>query len=558
MKVGWNLGNTLEAICGENAWGNPNTSQTLINAVKNGGFNTVRLPCAWDCHTNNGVIDAAWIARVKAVVDYCINDNLYVVLNIHWDGGWLENHVNKTDQAAVNAKQKNYWTQIANYFKNYNEHLLFASANEPGASTAEEMAVLMSYHQTFVDAVRATGGNNSSRTLIVQFPIDMGTTMPSDKISGRLMYEFHDYTPYQYTLMTEDASWGKMFYYWGSGYHSTVESDRNATWGEESYVESDFAKYKSAFVDKGIPVIVGEYAAIQRSNPKELSLHLASRKYWYKYVTNAMIRYGLIPITWETGSMFDRNTGAVKDQDALDAIMQGVGGSNGSGYVTIQNKATGLLIDGMGRTSNGSNAGQWSSSGSNAQKWTMETSGNNVKFKNVATGLYLDGMGRTSNGSIVGQWSSSSSNNQQWVVETSGSYKKIKNVATGLYLDGMSSTTNGSDLALWSSSSSNAQLWTLTTVKSAGANSEELSVVDEGKSDVLYPNPFTSGITLSINNPEQVTSIIVTDMFGRQVEIIDHAAVKGLQTIGSSLKAGTYVVQVNHSGKIQSFTVIKK
>src|SRR3954470_24574912 len=69
MKVGWNLGNTLEAICGENAWGNPTTSQTLINAVKAAGFNTVRIPCAWDCHTTNGVIDANWLARVKAVVD---------------------------------------------------------------------------------------------------------------------------------------------------------------------------------------------------------------------------------------------------------------------------------------------------------------------------------------------------------------------------------------------------------------------------------------------------------------------------------------------------------
>src|SRR4030043_227920 len=93
MKIGWNLGNTLEAICGENAWGNPNTSQRLIDSVKAAGYDAVRLPCAWDCHTANGVIDPAWIARVKEVVDYCINDSMYVVLNIHWDGGWLENNV---------------------------------------------------------------------------------------------------------------------------------------------------------------------------------------------------------------------------------------------------------------------------------------------------------------------------------------------------------------------------------------------------------------------------------------------------------------------------------
>src|SRR5688572_1175917 len=112
MKVGWNLGNTLEAICGENAWGNPNATQSLINSVKAAGFNTVRIPVAWDCHTTNGVIDPNWLARVKTVVDYCINSNLYVIINIHWDGGWLDAHINAQDQASVNAKQNNYWTQI--------------------------------------------------------------------------------------------------------------------------------------------------------------------------------------------------------------------------------------------------------------------------------------------------------------------------------------------------------------------------------------------------------------------------------------------------------------
>ena len=136
MKVGWNLGNTLEAICGENAWGNPTTTQKLIDSVKAAGFDAVRLPCAWDCHTTNGVINEAWLARVKEVVDYCINDSLYVIINIHWDGGWLENNVTISAQEAVNVKQRNYWTQIANYFKDYDEHLLFASANEPNVDNS--------------------------------------------------------------------------------------------------------------------------------------------------------------------------------------------------------------------------------------------------------------------------------------------------------------------------------------------------------------------------------------------------------------------------------------
>jgi len=466
MKVGWNLGNTLEAIGGETAWGNPVTTQKLINAVKNAGFNTVRLPCAWDCHATNGIIDSAWLARVKEVVDYCMNANMYTIINIHWDNGWLENNVNKSSQASVNAKQKNYWTQIANYFKNYDDHLLFASANEPGANNDEEMSVLMSYHQTFINAVRATGGNNSSRSLIIQFPEERMKSMPSDQISNRLIYETHYYTPYQFTLMTEDASWGKMFYYWGKNYHSSIEPDRNATWGEEDYVESNLSGLKSKFIDKGIPVIMGEYCAMERTNPKDLALHKASRKYWYKYVTNAMIRYGLIPIAWDTGGLIDRNTGGIKDTDTLNAIMEGSNNSNNNNsntgtYVRIKNKATGLYIDGMGRTSNSSNAGQWGNSGSNAQQWTIETSGSYVRIKNRVSDLYLDGMGRTSNGSIIGQCSNSGSNTQQWIIETSGNYKRIKNCSSGLYIDGMSSSSNGSDLCQWSNSSGDAQQWVI-------------------------------------------------------------------------------------------------
>jgi glucuronoarabinoxylan endo-1,4-beta-xylanase len=130
-------------------------------------------------------------------------------------------------------------------------------------------------------------------------------------------------------------------------------------------------------------------------------------------------------------------------------------------YVKIRNRATNLCIDGMGRTSNGSNAGQYASGSSNNQQWVIETAGSYVKIRNRATGLYLDGMGRTSNGSICGQYSSGTSNNQQWTREAAGSYYKFKNRATGLYLDGMGSTSNGADLCQWGSSSSYNQQWSL-------------------------------------------------------------------------------------------------
>ncbi|HRZ98876.1 MAG TPA: cellulase family glycosylhydrolase, partial [Paludibacter sp.] len=108
MTVGWNLGNTLEAIGGEAAWGAGHTSQQLIDSVKAAGFNTVRLPVSWFIHSDTvtSVIDKEWMARVKEVVDYCINNDMYVILNMHWDKGWLENRVNKANQDIVNKRQR--------------------------------------------------------------------------------------------------------------------------------------------------------------------------------------------------------------------------------------------------------------------------------------------------------------------------------------------------------------------------------------------------------------------------------------------------------------------
>ena len=335
IKLGLNIGNTLEAIGGETAWGNPQITNDLIKLVKQSGFDAIRLPCSWNQYADQTTAKIAnsWLNRVKEVVQYCINNDLYVILNIHWDGGWLETNCTPGKQEETNAKQKAFWEQIATTLRDFDDHLLFASANEPNVNDATQMAVLLSYHQTFIDAVRSTGGKNAYRVLIVQGPMtDITTTynlmtkMPTDNIPNRLMAEIHYYTPWNFTGMTKDESWGNQFYYWGKDFHSTTDLAHNPTWGEEAEVDSLFKLMKNQFVDKSIPVVIGEFGALRRDNltGDALVLHLASRAYYLKYVTKQANVNGLLPFFWDTGGLFNRGTNTVADQQSLDALIQGV------------------------------------------------------------------------------------------------------------------------------------------------------------------------------------------------------------------------------------------
>ncbi|MDR6944731.1 cellulase family glycosylhydrolase [Mucilaginibacter pocheonensis] len=337
IKLGWNIGNTLEAQGGETGWGNPLITEDYIKFVKQQGFNAIRLPCAWNMgHLSNqstAQIDPNWLNRVKEVVGYCVKNDMYVLLNIHWDGGWLDNNINAIKQDSINAKQKALWEQIATTMRDFDEHLMFASANEPPVDNAAQMAILASYHQTFVNAVRSTGGKNSYRVLVVQGPStnmdktsELMTSLPQDQAAARMMVEVHYYDPFQFTSLDGDATWGKMFYYWGTGHHSTIEPDRNATWGEESGVDASFVKMKK-FADKGIPVLLGEYGAYRRNNtahvPLDLPTHEASVDYWLTYITKKAIANGMLPFYWDTGGALDRRNYTVKDQRTIVAIKAG-------------------------------------------------------------------------------------------------------------------------------------------------------------------------------------------------------------------------------------------
>jgi aryl-phospho-beta-D-glucosidase BglC (GH1 family) len=340
IYAGVNIGNTMESIVngvgGETYFGNPLITESYVKALKEKGFNAVRLPVSWAGHLSDKstyTISETWLNRVKEVVGYCVNNGMYVIVNIHWDGGWLEDNITAANKDAVNKEQKALWTQIAYRLRDYDEHLLFAGCNEPNVSDATGMAILKEFEQTFVDAVRATGGRNYYRTLVIQGPkTDIVTTndlfgsMPTDKVADRLMAEIHYYSPSNFCILEADASWGKMFYFWGEGNHVSG-SDRNANYGEESDMLKWFGLMKTKFVDKGIPVIMGEYGALVSHDSvlsgDQLKAHRQSRYDWNMKVTRDAKNYGMVPFLWETGGFINRNTGAVIDQYVVPAVLAG-------------------------------------------------------------------------------------------------------------------------------------------------------------------------------------------------------------------------------------------
>ncbi|HEX2958338.1 MAG TPA: cellulase family glycosylhydrolase [Chitinispirillaceae bacterium] len=229
---------------------------------------------------------------------------------------------------------------MATAFRDYDRHLLFASTNEPGVKDAAAMDILNSFHQIFIDTVRSTGGNNASRTLVIQGPntaledtYKLMTKLPTDKIADRIMAEVH-YYPYPFCLMSKDADWGKASYYWGKKYKSTTDTDRNSYFGEESYTDSVFNLMKMQFADKNIPVLLGEFGAMKRLTltGDSLKRHILSRRYFYEYVASSSKKHGIIPVAWDAGfkgdgtmTMFDRKTGGFYDIGIVNAMRYGWG-----------------------------------------------------------------------------------------------------------------------------------------------------------------------------------------------------------------------------------------
>ena len=336
MTVGWNLGNSLDAVgsglSSETAWGNPKTEKELIDAVKEAGFDVIRIPVTWMGHFDNETytIDTEWLARVKEVVDYVIDNDMYAVINIHHDGNdtaqsWLTPA--PSDEDSMVSQFETLWKQIAEYFNEYDEHLMFAGMNEfhKGYSnpSSEYLRITDRLNQSFVDTVRATGGNNEKRILIVQAyntngDASLKMTVPTDTVSDKLMVEIHFYDPWNFAGEGK-GDWGK----------TGTNTD---SWGQEDWVYDIFGRIKAKFVDNNIPVILGEYGAVNNKNGND-----DHRRYYVEYVTKAAKENGILPIWWDNGndsgsgeafSLFNRYMYTKLHEDIHGAIMRGVSGED--------------------------------------------------------------------------------------------------------------------------------------------------------------------------------------------------------------------------------------
>lgn len=354
MGPGWNLGNQLESVTDnvpeETNWGNPVITEKLIQSVKAAGFKSIRIPVSYFAKIDDDkdyTIDSKWLDRVQEVVDYCIKNDLYAVINIHGDGyntidgSWLL--CNGKNQTEIKKKYKKVWKQIAERFKNYDEHLLFESMNEEfdgsySEPNKEYYQNINDYNQIFVDTVRKTGDNNTKRWLIIpgwntnidytagdygfKLPTDQYRDKSIDKEEQRIMISVHYYSPWDFC-----GGENCVITQWGN---EADDPSKTSTTCDETYMKNQLNLMKTTFADKGYPVFIGEYGSIDKTSYDSENEYY--RAYFARKLCQLSRKNGCIPMYWDNGyngvhgfGLFDRTTCEITQPVIIDAIMEGFG-----------------------------------------------------------------------------------------------------------------------------------------------------------------------------------------------------------------------------------------
>lgn len=372
MGLGWNLGNQLEASSGglpsETCWGNPEITKELIDTVKAQGFKTVRIPVSYLDMIGDGPdykIDTDWLDRVQEVVDYVVDNDMFAIVNMHGDGyytvdhSWLLCAEDDDKQTEIKDKYGKVWTQIADRFKDYDQHLIFESMNEEfnndyGKPDEKAYDNINAYNQIFVDSVRATGSNNEKRWLLLpgwNTNIDYTANdeynfkIPTDKgckaDGKRIMISVHYYDPFNFTIdenKTAKTQWGKY----------AVKNYDN--WGQEDYVDSQMALLNEKFVSQGYPVVIGEFGAQDKT--EKFADYNEFRCYWAEYLIKAAKKNGVVCVYWDNGyngnkgfGIIDRNSLEITQPDLIAGMMRAINSTDDyeipspAGYTEVRKSA---------------------------------------------------------------------------------------------------------------------------------------------------------------------------------------------------------------------------
>jgi endoglucanase len=306
----------------ETGWGNPETTKDMIDQIKAAGFKSVRIPVAWsNLMGDNYKIDQQLLGRVGEIIHWVNEDGMIAVVNIHWDGGWWSKFPTQFDESM--KKYTRIWSQLSFYFKDHPGNLIFESLNEEGCfndvwnryggGTPEQKAkaydILNKINQAFVDLVRKGGGFNAKRHLLIagyatdiDLTTDAAFVMPKDPANHSIV-SVHYYTPYTFAGLEHDESWGKARPTWGT------DADMKELNGK-------FDMLKPRFLDKGIPIIVGEYGATLKT--KEIE---SVRKYLWA-VAGKAYGMGMCPMLWDPGTHFNRRSLQFNDPELVKGFQK--------------------------------------------------------------------------------------------------------------------------------------------------------------------------------------------------------------------------------------------
>lgn len=322
MGRGWNLGNTFDSTGGtsvdnfETNWGNPKVTETLIKGVKNAGFNTIRIPVTWyRAMSSDGTytISSEYLARIKTVVDWCYKYNMFVILDVHHEA-WINNTSLRSNWKSISTELQAVWKQLASYFGDYDQHLIFEGMNEPRYAGADNewtgddagYKIVNYYSQMFVSTVRSsTKGHNYERCLMVpgyaasnSSTVLKSISIPTygGKAADNIIISVHCYSPYDFCLADTKTTFS------ASSSSDTADIDRV------------FQVINDEFLSQGIPVIIGECSATNSGG------NTSARAAWAKYMGAKSAAYGVPIVFWDNGnnatsggeahSYINRTTGA--------------------------------------------------------------------------------------------------------------------------------------------------------------------------------------------------------------------------------------------------------